>query len=75
MLDVLGGLETVPLFYATFGSLTNGNDCGFNRSIPTILCSIRDNLEAFNEFEFFYNNNFNHQVNDNLLQIENDARQ
>jgi len=37
--------------------------------------SIRDNLEAFNEFEFFYNNNFNHQVNDNLLQIENDARQ
>ena len=37
--------------------------------------SIRDNLEAFNEFEFFYNNNFNHQVNDNLLEIENDARQ
>ena len=37
--------------------------------------SIRDNLEAFNEFEFFYNNNFNYQVNDNLLEIENDARQ
>ena len=37
--------------------------------------SIRDNLETFNEFAFFYNNNFNHQVNDNLLEIENDARQ
>ena len=27
--------------------------------------SIRDNLEAFNEYEFFYNNN-----NNNLLEIE-----
>jgi hypothetical protein len=30
--------------------------------------SIRDNLEAFNEFEFFYNNN-------NLLEIEHDINQ
>ena len=32
--------------------------------------SIRDNLEAFNEYEFFYNNN-----NNNLLEIEHDINQ
>jgi hypothetical protein len=32
--------------------------------------SIRDNLEAFNEFEFFYNNN-----NNTLLEIEHDINQ
>ena len=33
--------------------------------------SIRDNLEAFNEYEFFYNNN----NNNNLLEIEHDINQ
>ena len=37
--------------------------------------SIRDNLEAANEFEFFYNNNFNRQVDDYPLELENDSSQ
>ena len=37
--------------------------------------SIIDNLEAANEFEFFYNNNFNRQIDDYPLELENDSSQ
>ena len=37
--------------------------------------TIRDNLEALIEFELFYNDNFNRQVDDNPLEIGNESSQ